>query len=382
MKLRFLIVVAISLVLVSCAGRDRKAAPSPTPLTATSAIVQLNQTWQSSSSASRSKQGKFLTLLPALSSDRIISVSSDGTVSAVGKDKPSLLWSSSLNEEISAGVGEADGVVVVVSDSGTVIAFDSETGIQRWEQQINQIVFAQPLVYRGKVIFRTIDGNLIGLDSNTGEIVWDAIFSQPEFVVFGSPQPIGFHNLAVVGNATGRIIATDLDTGLEAWQIYLASDRSPELLNESESIPVIVGEELFIADSPNAVVAYNLSSGNLMWEQRRSTARRLAVDDSQVYGLDTNSRVYALGRSDGSIRWEQNALLYRKVSNIALVGGYLIVGDGEGYLHVLDTRSGELAGRARAGKDVVFNGFLTEGATLYVAYGSGRIEAFTLQSDE
>ena len=51
MKLRLLIVVAISLVLVSCAGRDRKAAPSPTPLTATSAIVQLNQSWQSSRSA-------------------------------------------------------------------------------------------------------------------------------------------------------------------------------------------------------------------------------------------------------------------------------------------------------------------------------------------
>ena len=360
MKLRLLIVVAISLVLVSCAGRDRKAAPSPTPLTATSAIVQLNQSWQSSSSASGSNQGKFLTLLPALSSDRIISASSQGTVSAVGKDKPSLLWSSSLDEDISAGVGEADGVVVVVSESGTVIAFDSQTGIQRWEQQINQIVFAQPLVYRGKVILRTIDGDLIGLDSNTGEIVWDAIFDQPEFVVFGSPQPTGFHNLVVVGNATGRIVATDLDTGLETWQIFLKSDRSPELLNESETIPVIVGEELFIADSPNAVFAYNLSSGNLLWEQRRSTARRLAVDDSQVYGIDTNSRVYALGRSDGSIRWEQNALLYRNVSNIALVGGYLIVGDGEGYLHVLDTRSGELAGRARAGKDVVFNGFLSQ----------------------
>ena len=382
MKLRLLIVVAISLVLVSCAGRDRKAAPSPTPLTATSAIVQLNQSWQSSSSASGSNQGKFLTLLPALSTDRIISASSDGTVSAVGKDKPSLLWSSSLDEEISAGVGEADGVVVVVSESGTVIAFDSVTGIQRWEQQINQIVFAQPLVYRGKVILRTIDGGLIGLDSNTGEIVWDAIFDQPEFVVFGSPQPTGFHNLAVIGNATGRIVATDLDTGLEAWQIFLKSDRSPEHLNESETIPVIVGEELFVADSPNAVFAYNLSSGNLLWEQRRSTARRLAVDDSQVYGIDTNSRVYALGRIDGSIRWEQNALLYRNVSNITLVGDYLIVGDGEGYLHVLDTRSGELAGRARAGKDVVFNGFLAEGATLYVAYGSGSIEAFTLQSDE
>ena len=370
MKLRLLIVVAISLVLVSCAGRDRKAAPSPTPLTATSAIVQLNQSWQSSRSASGSNQGKFLTLLPALSSDRIISASPDGTVSAVSKDKPSLLWSSSLDEDISAGVGEADGVVVVVSDSGTVIALGSQTGIQRWEQQINQIVFAQPLVYQGKVILRTIDGDLIGLDSNTGEIIWDAIFDQPEFVVFGSPQPTGFHNLVVVGNATGRIVATDLDTGLEAWQIFLKSDRSPELLNESETIPVIAGEELFIADSPNAVFAYNLSSGNLMWEQRRSTARRLAVDDSQVYGIDTNSRVYALGRSDGSIRWEQNALLYRNVSNIALVGGYLIVGDGEGYLHVLDTRSGELAGRARAGKDVVFNGFLAEGATLYVAYGS------------
>ena len=91
MKLRFLIVVAISLVLVSCAGRDRKAAPSPTPLTATSAIVQLNQSWQSSRSASGSNQGKFLTLLPALSSDRIISASPDGTVSAVQQRQAKLV---------------------------------------------------------------------------------------------------------------------------------------------------------------------------------------------------------------------------------------------------------------------------------------------------
>ena len=173
---------------------------------------------------------------------------------------------------------------------------------------------------------QTIDGDLLAMDASTGESLWDAFYDQPEFVVFGSPRPLGIGNIVLVGNATGRVFATDLTTGLENWQIYLGSAGSETALSDAETIPVIFGDKLFISDYTKAIVAYDLTDGSLFWQHRRQSKRRLAVDSNQVYGADLDDKVFALSRSDGSIKWEQESLLHRKLRNIALVGEHLEVG--------------------------------------------------------
>jgi outer membrane protein assembly factor BamB len=55
--------------------------------------------------------------------------------------------------------------------------------------------------------------------------------------------------------------------------------------------------------------------------------------------------VHALDKITGASVWKQDKLAARFPSGPARVGGYLGVVDGEGYLHLLDPRTGALVGR-------------------------------------
>ena len=377
MKLRLIITAVVCVLLASCTTAKR--APDPAPLIKISASADLVSLWRSSFAEGRGGSGsKFLNLIPIQSADRIIGATAVGGVAAIDRGNGSKHWSTQLNEEITAGVGEDAGVVAVVSGSGKVTALNSDSGAVLWESEIDQTVFTPPLVYRGFVVLQTIDGDLLAIDATTGEPVWDAFYDQPEFVVFGSPRPLGIGNLVLVGNATGRVFATDLATGFEAWQIYLAAERSQTALSEAETIPVVYGDKLFVSDYTKAIVAYDLRNGNLSWEHRRNSKRRLAVDSTQVYGSDQDDTVFALSREDGSVQWEQTSLLYRKIGNIALVGEYLVLVDSSGILHILDTRNGEIVGRKKLRSEVLFGGLLVDGNNLYVSYRSGWMDAFKL----
>ena len=378
MYLKLVSILVLGLSLISCGSKSAIPPPEPTPLVEFKESVGFNKNWLYKVSNLDKKSKVFSALLPTVHRDQIIVASPDGHLASLEKSNGDVRWHVSFDEQISAGVGGDGYVAVVVSGDGKVIGLNGETGEQLWENDSNRTIFAQPLVYRGVAVIRTIDGDLIGLASDSGEKLWDTIYEQPDFVVFGSPQPIGHENLTIIGNATGRIIATHLSSGLETWQIYLASQRSLEDLQEADSIPVVSRGQLIVSDFTNAVVAYSLAQGVLMWENRRPAGRRLALADSIVYGVDTDSRVFAMSRADGAVLWEQDELLHRGGSNIALVEGFVVVDDALGFLHVFDQRTGKMVGRTKIKSKVLFGGLLVDNSNLFVSLDSGNIEAYTL----
>ena len=119
------------------------------------------------------------------------------------------------------------------------MVWTSETVQNCGEYQLGELVFSPPLIYGNQVVLRSIDGNLIVLSAASGEFLWDAIYDQPEFLEFGSAAPVGYQNVVIIGNALGRVIATDLTSGFEAWSVFLGSERSVGQLRSRESRPVL-----------------------------------------------------------------------------------------------------------------------------------------------
>ncbi len=379
MKLKTLSIgIAVSL-LVSCGGGSRVPTQPPTPLASFEQAVELKARWSLALPSVKSKSVRaFFSLLPAVHGGNLFATSHTGIVIATDRTTGESVWTTTLSEGVTAGVGVGASIVLVVTESGRVVALEVADGSQRWELDLGEVVFTPPLVYRETVIVRTINGNLHGISAESGELLWDTIYEQPEFVKFGPSRPVGLNEVVVAGYASGRVIATDIKTGFETWQIYLGSERGRDVLRNEETFPVIDRGQLLISDSPKAVVAYDLDTGNVVWESRRSAFKRIEVDFGRVYGSDLDSKIFALDREDGSVRWEQEAFLHRKVENLVLMEGFLIVDDGAGYLHVLDVSNGDIVGRFRANESVVSDGFLADGRDLYVVFRSGRVQALTL----
>jgi len=56
--------------------------------------------------------------------------------------------------------------------------------------------------------------------------------------------------------------------------------------------------------------------------------------------------VHALDKATGASVWKQDRLAARSIAGPQLLGDYVAVVDGEGYVHLLDRGDGSLVGRA------------------------------------
>lgn len=382
--LQIVALIFLATTLSACAQKSAIVVPDPTPLVNIDQSTRLELDWKFDIRKNQQTKRVFSSLLPSAHGQNVIVASSSGVVTSLSIENGKKNWDVSLGEELSAGVGQDSEIAVVVSVNGKAFGINPNTGDILWDQQLYKTIFAPPLVYRGTVIIRTIEGDLVGLAAESGEILWDAIYEQPDFVVFGSPQPIGYQNTAIIGNASGRILATSLASGLESWQIYLASQRNISDVDEGDSIPVLSeGGQLIVSDRRHAVLSYDLGSGEILWQTRRPVGRRLALGTtSAVYGIDTNSRIFALSRRDGRTLWEMEDLLYRGVKNIWVIGEHLVVDDKDRYLHVLDANTGEIVGRTRLNSQVLFSGFTSIGDKLLVSLQSSEVHAYSIKSVE
>lgn len=373
----FTIVAAVA--LLSACGPPRIPVPDPTPLRDFDQKVVLDSKWVSSEARiSSARNRKFVALRPVLDGNRLFAATPSGAVVSLNAENGRAVWETELDQLVVSGTGAGSGIAIVVNESGVVYALNANDGGILWEYPIPQVIFAPPLVYQDRVILRSIDGNLFALSTQSGELLWDAIYDQPEFLEFGSAAPVPYRNNVIIGNATGRVIATEVSSGFEAWQVFLGSERSRGALRSRESFPFIIDDNMMLSDLSRAIVVYNLSTGNVMWEHVRKSGRNVVADRVAVYGHDRNSLVFALNREDGSVLWQQDALLYRGVNNLSLVGGHLVVSDGQGYLHVLEQSTGETIGRYRTREKIPSNSFIADGNNLYVYYQSGLIEVFSI----
>lgn len=92
---------------------------------------------------------------------------------------------------------------------------------------------------------------------------------------------------------------------------------------------------------------------------------------------------------NGQIVWSNNELLRRELSGPAYFQDVVVVGDLEGYLHVLDPGTGQFIGREQVGGDAIripmlMDGdairipMLVDGDLLFVLTDDGKLVALSL----
>jgi outer membrane protein assembly factor BamB len=142
---------------------------------------------------------------------------------------------------------------------------------------------------------------------------------------------------------------------------------------------VIEAGRLFVASYQGQLVALEISSGKIGWQRPASSFVGLGGGFGNVYLAADNSVLAAFDMTSSREVWSVDALTYRDITAPVATGNYIVVGDVEGYVHLIAQSDGRFVGRSKVDGDGIRSTIVANGSTLYVMGNSGKLFALRIR---
>ena len=125
--------------------------------------------------------------------------------------------------------------------------------------------------------------------------------------------------------------------------------------------------------------ALDVNSGRLLWQREASSYVGVAEGFGNIYVSQASGSVEGLDSRGASSLWNNDALARRQLSAPAVFSSNVVVGDLEGYVHLLSQVDGRFVGRERVDSDGVRVRPLVVGSWMYVFGNGGKLVAYTIR---
>jgi outer membrane protein assembly factor BamB len=321
-------------------GADAAPLPQFTPAIAT------RVTWRTNVGPAR---GAFLQ--PAVLENAVFAASADGTVMRLGPASGEVVWRADVKGRITGGVG-SDGFIVAVGTSrGEVVTLGAD-GKPMWRAQILGEVQAPPLVGRGLVVVRGSDFRLTAFEAETGRRRWTYQRATTPLTLRGPSELAFAGDLVVAGFPAGRMVALSSTNGAVRWDVAVSEPRGAtevERLADVLGQPLVAAGDVCAASFQGRVACFEAGNGAPRWARELSAGTGPGGDEQRVVAVDAKSHVHAFSRTAGASAWQQQKLSNRALSAPLVLRRAVIVGDFQGYVHLLSPEDGGVIGRAELG---------------------------------
>lgn len=368
----------MALVVLSGCATDGEEVLKPAQLEKFTPTVAVDVVWQAKYALKSPQQD--LRLVPSLTADRLVVVEPAGRLVALDWRSGARVWATDLGMPLSAGVGSGGGLLVAGTLNGDVFAVN-EDGQLRWHSVLSSSILSAPVVAQNSVVVRTADGGIHALDAVSGRQLWQEEGNEPALTLYSEGRPLVSGEQLLVGTSSGRMVALSLGDGRQQWETVVAAPQGRSELErvvDVDADPLLFDGMLYASAFQGRTVAISPVSGRLVWTSDVATHVGMAADDKTLYLGSNNDTLWALERSTGSVMWKQEDLLHRQLSPPLVAHDLLVVGDGEGYLHVLSAVDGHMVGRYRLGRRPITARPLLADDRIYVMDQAGHVAALRL----
>jgi outer membrane protein assembly factor BamB len=322
--------------------------------------------------------GRQLRLAPALSGGRLYAADPSGVVAALSPGDGRVLWERKTRIPFSGGPDVRDDTLVLGSTDGDLVALSTSNGTQKWRAQLDSEVVSVPRIVADLVLVHTVDDTVYGIDLANGNERWRYSFPAPVLTLHGASSPVAVQDGAVVGVSGGRLVRFELERGVPIWEAVVTPPRGRSELDriaDLDADPVVVGDIAYVATYNGDLAAVDIDTGDILWRRELSAHAGLAADETALYITDSKDNLWAAAPGDGAGLWRQAGLLHRRLTAPALLGNYVLVGDREGYVHLISRRDGQLLGFERVAKARIGHAPLVNGGVAYVYLDDGSVAA-------
>lgn len=384
MKLPSLVTaVALLSLLAGCAGKVEPEYP-PKELERFDETVTLDTEWSQ-------RVGKGLgrakyPIHPAQGEGVVFAADERGRVMAFDADAGDTRWSVDLDTPVSSGLTAVEGRLYLGTRNGEVIALSQNDGDVEWRTRVSSEVLAAPQANSQQLIVQSVDGAVTALDRLSGDEQWIHTSSQPALTLRGSGTPRTIDPVTFVGFANGRLATLDNRSGQPLWEMRVAV---PQGRSEVDRLVDLNGQPLLTPDGRLYVTSYNgrltaleATSGEVMWQREHSSYQTPLLVGDFLFTVNEANHVLAMDANSGEQIWRNEDLEGRWLTAPEFADGRLVIGDYEGYVHLLEARNGELAGRTRINKSGLSLRPITDGSRIFVQANDGRLEALRIRESQ
>ena len=372
-----ILLLAISLSACSLFSSDEEEVRVPKPLQSFDEQFSLTKVW--SRNIGTGVGDRFEKLIPVVSEGVIYVAGAEGNVSAFERDTGKPIWNRKLEGiRIGGGVSLGAGQVLLGTLDGEVIALNKADGTDLWKVRIGSEILSTPVSDGAYVAIHSINDRLTVLDAKNGEMVWRQDALQPVLTLRGSSEPIIVRDAVFSGFANGEAKAFRLENGAPLWSSRVAIPKGStelERMVDIKGTPLVSGDTLYLSSFQGNLAALDLYSGRSRWTKEISSYKSVAEGFGALYVTGEESYVSSVDQRTGASNWRQEKLEYRRLSAPAAFSSYVLIGDFEGYVHLLSQVDGSFVGRFKVSSAAISAQPVVNGDMVFVMDSAGELAA-------
>lgn len=397
------LVLLCAFAMSGCSWFSKKTGNEPMELVDFKETLDLDKIWSHGIGEGQNKG--FSSLTPALDGDSIYAVDYEGLVVSLDSKTGKKHWSRKVNKsqqglwtwlksfvvagdpnrQIVGGIAAENGLLLVATYAGEVMALSKETGDELWRKQLPGEVVSAPRTNGSVVAAQTVNGKLFALDAKTGEQLWFYDNPPPILTLRGTPSPIVTDTAIYSGFSNGRMMAFNPANGLILWEQRVASPKGRselERMVDIHSSPLIKDGVIYVGTYQGRISALARGTGKPLWGQDGSTSENVALAGDKLFVAQADGKLIAYNATTGEVLWSNDKMLRRLLNGPQAFGDYVAVVDFKGYMHVVNQSDGEFVARTKVDRKGARAPMLTDGETLYVYTNSGKLIAFRAEKEK
>jgi outer membrane protein assembly factor BamB len=187
--------------------------------------------------------------------------------------------------------------------------------------------------------------------------------------------------LLIVGVASGKLLAIDKDNGVLEWSTDVSAPKGKsetQRMNDISAEPVVDGGKIYAISYQGKLSAIDLATVNIVFDKDLSSFSGLTISNGKIYVATTDGDVYALDKATGHTIWHQTDLQGRWLTKPVVYKNYILIGDDEGFLHLVSRENGELINRYKLDSSGIVAAPLVNDDQVFVLEQSGKFASLCI----
>jgi outer membrane protein assembly factor BamB len=218
-------------------------------------------------------------------------------------------------------------------------------------------------------------------------VLWNQSASVGQSGVFGVAAPAAGQGSVISGFSTGELIAYRYENGSQLWLDALSRtsiSTQVGILTDIDADPIIDRGRVLALGQGGRMAAYELVSGQRIWELNVAGISTPAVSGDWIFTLTDDGKLMCIARSTGRVRWLTQLPRFRNEekkkdaifwTGPLLAGNRLWMGNSRGETYSASVVDGSVSPFVTLGDSVTLSPVVANN-TLYFLDDSGRISAF------